>query len=70
MPFIEIKNCEECPHCTTEKYYTSDSFETCRETLCTKISIKPRRIAVLDWNERKEPIPKWCPLNKVSGSVE
>lgn len=57
---IEIKDCSECPFHTSERVYTSDSFEMIFKWTCTKAN---RIIAgyVDTWDKVK--IPEWCPSN-------
>lgn len=34
---MEIKDCEDCPHCRTERFYTEDSWEHAENYYCRKI---------------------------------
>ena len=61
MPTLTISECDKCPKKHVERYYTSDSFETCFEVKC---SLNNKRIAIIDWNESADFVPEWCPLDK------
>jgi hypothetical protein len=56
----KIKSCEKCMFFTSERAYTSDSFEMCFDWFCTNSEKKKIR-GYVDWNE-KVPIPDWCPI--------
>ena len=54
-----VSTCEECPHGTSSKVYTTDSFEDVRKVHCSRLKKDVHRY--LDWNETAT-IPKECPL--------
>jgi len=56
---LDITECEKCPKSSTNKVYTSDSWDDIREVFCKELN---RNVySYLDWNE-KSTIPKECPL--------
>jgi len=61
---LKITTCTECPHFTSERDYTEDSFEFCTKWICKHDNV-PRDIRrYVDWNDRQKHIPDWCPLTK------
>lgn len=61
---IEIKICTECPHHTSERDYTADSFEMVSRWKC-KHKDGPDGFVrrYVDWNDKAtEFIPDDCPL--------
>jgi hypothetical protein len=72
---LTINNCDECPHCAAERYYTADSFEYVQQLWCRK-SKRPKpettdamkvvpnnsRIGFVETGSSPKKIPDWCPL--------
>lgn len=60
---IEIKNCMQCPFFKQERLYTADSFEQANDWLCLHPNHKIKKISgYVEWHEEKKvPIPDWCP---------
>lgn len=58
---LEIKSCKDCPFFSSEKVYTGDSWEDVSKWTCKKAN---RVISGdVDWyEERKIPVPDWCPI--------
>ncbi|WP_257205889.1 hypothetical protein [Bacillus cereus] len=65
---LDIQNCEQCPHATTSRVWTPDSFETVRKVHCNllKKDVHP----YLDWHDKLTPIPNECPSKIVEEKVE
>lgn len=57
--YLNINDCEECPHSKSSRVYTSDSFEDVRKVYC---EIKEQVVhAYLEWRD-DSPVPDNCPL--------
>lgn len=59
---VEINNCKECPHFKEERYYTGDSWEIAHNWFCKKENNKKIAGYVEWYEEKKVPIPDWCPI--------
>ena len=58
---LEITTCKECPHFSSERYYTADSFEFAFNWYCNKVE-KRKIQGYVEWHEEsKIKIPDWCP---------
>lgn len=56
---IETEDCTKCPHFTSKRIYTADSWENIMEWKCNK------KNQIIDWYHEtfdKTPIPEWCPI--------
>jgi hypothetical protein len=58
----KITCCDDCPHVRSERHYTSDSWEQVYDWKCALANMM--HITYHEWNDGKEPIPKWCPLRE------
>jgi hypothetical protein len=58
---ITINSCTQCPHHTSERDYTHDSFETGYKWHCSQLDKYVRRL--VDWNDKEAYIPEECPLD-------
>lgn len=56
---LDIQNCEQCPHATTSKVYTADSWEDVRKVHCELLNKDVH--SYLDWYD-KSPVPNECPI--------
>jgi len=60
---IEIYSCSNCKHLSTERVYTSDSFEDIVRWLCNRTKRKKNEISgYVEWSDDDPSIPKWCPI--------
>ena len=63
---IEIRHCGECPYHTTQRHYTSDSFEMAFDYYCTKVQTPDKgnkQIASYIERDWELPsVPDWCPI--------
>lgn len=66
MKALPIKSCLECTFLNQERYYSPDSFEAPSfDWYCKKMNNKKIRLYV-EWHEEKKiPIPEWCPLSDI-----
>lgn len=58
---IDIENCSQCPFIKKERHYTADSFEMAFDWFC---EAEDNKIIAgyVEWHEEKKtPIPTWCP---------
>lgn len=76
--YLPLASCKDCPNCDASRYYTADSWEDVTALNCRHSKYKNRKnggtdreewksppgIALLDWNDKAPPPPKWCPLRK------
>lgn len=58
--FIEINSCSQCPHFSSERDYTGDSWEFVEKWHCKLLNVYTRRY--VDWNDHSLFIHKECPL--------
>lgn len=58
---LKIDSCTECPHHSSDRDWTPDSWETCFKWKCDLLKEPVRRY--VDWNDHDNFIPKECPLD-------
>lgn len=56
----EVETCEKCPHFSSKRHYTADSFEMEFDWFCKKE--EGRQIAGSVDARDKIEIPSWCPF--------
>lgn len=57
---IEIKSCKECPHFKEGHRQSTDGFDSGHDWYCKKA--RKQIAGFVEWHEEKKiPIPKWCP---------
>jgi len=61
---LKIKSCTECPHFSSERDYTADSFEFVTRWDCKKGDTPKNIRRYVDWTDHRKFIPTWCPLKK------
>lgn len=55
-----VDSCDKCPHWTTKRHYTADSFERVYYWICSR---EERTIAGVETFDKRPYIPDWCPLS-------
>lgn len=55
-----VKVCKDCPHWTTKRHYTGDSFEMVYYWICSR---EEKTIASVETFDKDPSIPDWCPLS-------
>ena len=73
---FELKDCQDCPFCVSNKYYTSDSWEHAEDYWCRKVpadnsadddyqrKTKTHKLIAgyIEWRREMPPVPTWCPI--------
>ena len=58
---IEIKTCKECPYWKEGNYSSTDGWDRGADWSCTKMNDKVIQ-GFVEWHEEKKvPVPEWCP---------
>lgn len=58
---IGIENCKQCPFFEEKRMYTEDSFEEAHDWHCKKADGRKIQGYVEWYEEKKIPVPDWCP---------
>lgn len=73
---LRARDCQDCPHCRSNKYYTEDSWEHAEDFWCTitpfdnsddkdfqRKEKKFRMVAgYIAWRSEMPEVPAWCPI--------
>lgn len=61
---IEINSCKQCPHFKTSNQWSSDGWDRMEDWNCGKMHDRTIQGSVEWYEEKKIPIPAWCPIQE------